>query len=284
MAREGNIKRSVALSRKFGANFLKKGTLTSASAGSGITKIHSLAKEYNWRIFLFGGVPRSVKLEKNHIYVRDFDMVVADENFLEFKKLLNGYIVSRNRFGGLKLKIDGKSYDVWPLSSTWAFRENLIKMLGFSSLTETVFLNIDSIIFELVSKEGNPRKIYESGFFRCLRNRQLDICLESNPFPELCAIRTLKLANETGYSLSKRLAEYVFEVVSAHSCEKIKKIQSNHYHRVYFDEVQLDQVTNKIGVYLESAAEGGINLFWQHRYQTEFDFFYEKKIIPARCL
>ena len=140
---------------------------------------------------------------------RDVDVVVDGASIEDLTKLFQDVVVRRTRFGGLHLNVRGWMVDVWPLSDTWALRELGVGSRDFQALTRTTFLNVEAVVIDLTNHRRMGRQIYSSGFFEAIRGRALDINLEENPFPELCAIRALVTASKLRYGLSKRLASYV---------------------------------------------------------------------------
>lgn len=271
MASPLNKKRSNHLSRKFGSMFLNDRSVTRDLVGNGIQEIYKTTKERGWEIFLFGGVPRSIWISDGPVRVRDFDLVVADECFDELSYTFSDYVVRKNRFGGIKLLIDNIEFDAWPLSSTWAFKTGHVAPAKFELLPETVFLNIDSIIIELAPPEGAKRRVYQAGFYRSIRDKCLDICLHENPFPELCAIRALRMAQVMQFNLTRKLSHYIVDVISTSDLISLNEVQLNHYGRVIFDTGNLTCFASIIEKNLDNRDREEINLFGG-LIQNQFEF------------
>jgi len=204
------------------------------------------ARTNGWEAFLFGGVPRTFWISGPSAWVRDFDLVFEDGAFVEMAKFYSSSIVRRNRFGGIKLNINKIEIDAWPLGKTWAFREGLVDEPSFVNLPKTTFLNIDSIVVEFAPPPGKSRRLFESGFFRCLRNETLDICLKSNPYPELCAVRSIRLARALGFDFSPQLGQYVLAAIESVSSSAFSRIQQSHYGRIVLDEQDLSGVADRL--------------------------------------
>ena len=105
------------------------------------------------------------KLHGGRSEFRDFDLVFSDASFEAFKQHFERCIVKKNRFGGIKLRIDAFEIDAWPLSMTWAFRQALVADTSFANLPKTTSLKVDSIVVELVPRRGRPRRTTKTGSF-----------------------------------------------------------------------------------------------------------------------
>ena len=79
----------------------------------------------NGRIFIFGGTVRNFfENEKIFQMPRDVDIVFKSEN--GNKEILENIVLkyfkfSKNRFNGLKIKLDKLKIDIWNFEDTWAF-------------------------------------------------------------------------------------------------------------------------------------------------------------------
>lgn len=222
-----------------------------------------------WTVFAFGGAPRGVYDNGNRYSPRDIDLVFDDEHFEYFESAFGNYVLRRNSYGGLRLKVKGLMMDAWPLSATWAFREGHIASPSFESLPSTTFLNIDGIVIEVVPAKGKSRRIYECGFFTGWRERTLDINLRKNPHPGICVARTLHIASRFNFQLSYRLAVYLWEMLRHLSLSALETAQTKHYGKVEFAAPVLLRLRNRLERHLDSNAQGPIWPFTKK--QMEFD-------------
>ena len=150
-------------------------------------------------VLLFGGAIRDILVNKTP---RDYDFVVTfRSSFLE--EILASFAFWKNRFGGYKFVLDDIKIDIWSIDDTWAFRNRLVSSLP-DNLTETVFLNIDSIAVNLC--RGN---VYAKRYREAVEKNLLDIVLEKNPFPELCVLRALVFRCTNNINISKKLREFI---------------------------------------------------------------------------
>jgi hypothetical protein len=229
--------------------------------GKVVDEIASIFRARGWKVFAFGGTPRGVYDSGKNYSPRDLDLVFDDNHFESFESAYERFILRKNSFGGLKLKIENIIIDAWPLSATWAFRKGYVKNPSFENLSATTFLNIDGIIIEFAPKTLKHRKVYECGFFDCWNSKVLDINLEQNPFPSICVARTLTISRHFGFVLSTRLSMYLYDMLSRISLSAIENAQIKHYGRVKFDFSELREIRIKIGAYLSDNTVKPLALF-----------------------
>jgi hypothetical protein len=179
--------------------------------------------------FVFGGALRDLMVQGSSAEPRDIDVVVDCSSIEELERLFSDYLIRRTRFGGLHLNVRGWAVDIWPLAQTWALREGLVTDRDFHALCKTTFLNVEAITAEILPKRRSITRLYSHGFFEAVCSRTLDINLEENPFPELCAVRSLVTASSLQFGLSKRLAKYVLHYLQHTALEELVLIQLSHY-------------------------------------------------------
>jgi hypothetical protein len=184
---------------------------------------------------IFGGAARDLMVHGAASEPRDVDIVVDGASVEELTVLFSDVLMRRTRFGGLHLNVKGWMIDVWPLSDTWGLRELRVGSGDFETLTRTTFLNVEAVIVDLAPFGNKGRRVHASGFFEALRTRTLDVNLEENPFPELCAIRTLVTASKLKFHLSKRLAKYAVYQTARTPLELFVDVQLRHYGMARFD-------------------------------------------------
>lgn len=117
---------------------------------------------------------------------RDVDIIVDIKNknirLLDVIKALN-YPFETNRHGGVKLKLNRITVDLWSLENNWAFKEQLVKLNEedkLNSIAKGCFFNYDSLVINLHDFSYNLR--YYSEF----KNKKiLDILQTSPPYKNL---------------------------------------------------------------------------------------------------
>lgn len=184
---------------------------------------------------IFGGAVRDWLLKKTP---RDIDIVVdCSAKELEFLKSFNA---QKNRFGGYYLKIGGIEFDIWNLESTWAFK-NDSQFSGkktLTHLTETVFFNIDGLIYLL------PQKwTIDSSFTKAMCTKILDIVYEPNPFPFLCVSKALIALVKYDLTASDYLKRYIAEQNS----RGYNKKSFDKYVEMRNIQAQYDECIKKLG-------------------------------------
>jgi len=218
-------------------------------------------RERRWQAFLFGGTPRGIYADGNSYSPRDIDIVMDDHAFAELESSYQQFIVRRNRFGGLHLIINRIPFDAWPLSKTWAFHNGHVREASFEALPRTTFLNIDAIAVELSPAPGRGRLLFEHGFFDGWMRRTLDINLEINPYPALCAVRSIHLSRFFHFNLSHRLATYIFRVFAEQGEEQLLEVQNSHYGRIIYDAAALKAIRVHLGSFLTHWDFGQVGIF-----------------------
>lgn len=169
-------------------------------------------------IILFGGIIRNYYVNNFVEKPRDIDIVLHScENF-DFEEYLNfnGYSYYVNKFGGYKLELDELNIDIWPIESTWAFKENIINFESIKDLNKTVFLSTDAIFYNFTS-----RQLFDNGFLDSIQKKEIDIVLEKNPFPEINLAKALYLKNKLNLKFSSNLSNYFSQWLLKKENEKV---------------------------------------------------------------
>lgn len=203
--------------------------------------LRDVVREHKWKAFVFGGTPRGILEDGPSYRPRDLDLVFDDAHFEEFVSMFSRNVTRRTRFGGVHLRMMNLEVDAWPLSSTWAFREGLIRDVSFEALPRTTFFNADAIVISL-TPQPRAREFYEAGFQRAWEEGLLDINLEQNPFPALCVVRAFRLASSFRFYFSPRLVEYLAKNFQTLSNEELTNVQESHYGTVHFSPPRLMQL------------------------------------------
>ena len=226
----------------------------------------------NAEAVIFGGAIRSLlysRLEDDDFgRPRDIDIVVADNDFAKVFDLIKSsrYATQRlNRFGGLDVSCGVWHFDIWPLGQTYLIKNNKIKYPSptFSDLPYTTFLNVESIAVDLFVKKGKRRNVYSGDgvFYRAFEEHELDIVNEANPFPELCVIRSLKMAMSLGWKISPKLAAFLNNNINLMSCDEFMSIQSRHYGAVFWNESMFAKIKNDLQELKNLQSSGCIKSF-----------------------
>jgi len=162
----------------------------------------------NNQMFLFGGAVRKYIESGNNFFEdnlpRDFDFVLKKQYDFNLDDIFQSYNYKKNRFGGYKVILNNLTFDVWELSNTWAIKNKYVE-LSEKKLCETVFLNIDAIVYDFHNK-----KLYDEKYQEAKKKRCLEMVLEKNPCKELNLVRSMIFKQKYQMSYSDKL-KAVFE-------------------------------------------------------------------------
>ncbi len=180
-------------------------------------------------LYLIGGILREYRDKGDIENLRDADFVIQVKNHAAWRKLLTLYATENNRFGGYKLKCSGLLIDIWELENTWAFQHDILTCKKDEYLTylpQTVFLNIDSIIYDI-----NNDIWYDEIYVQAMQEKVLDVVLKDNPFITLNIIRAMILRMKYQLKYSNRLREIFLSEVQKHKdiVYDLLEIQINRY-------------------------------------------------------
>lgn len=157
-------------------------------------------------VAIFGGMLRDFARGGPSFFNSDVDLVVdADASKLDAR--LNGLPVTRNRFGGYRLKGRHFEFDIWALPSTWAVREGLVSIRHLADLRATTFFDCDAILYNCCSHTIE----WHDGYLDRLRERVVEINLKDNPNRVGVLARTLRVLFDWGYGLGPNLTVYLLD-------------------------------------------------------------------------
>jgi len=198
-------------------------------------------------ILLFGGAVREYIENKFSTIPRDFDIVIKkDKANFNLDNVLNKFNYKKNRFGGYKIKLNSLEFDIWEIENTWAFKNKKVECLEeeySKRLQDTVFLNVDSIVYNL-----SKGIIYNDKYNNAMKKRILDVVLYDNPYEALNLFRAIifkiKYNMKFSYNLSNILTKFIKQndnylnilyksQISHYRCEKISKESLNKQLQIY---------------------------------------------------
>lgn len=158
-------------------------------------------------IYLIGGALREYCDRADLSYLRDIDIIVDVRNEMCWQQTLKSFPLRLNRFGGYKLYDSDVQIDTWEIGHTWAFREGIIKASHTDYaklLPETVFLNIDAIVYDWTRECW-----YDQYYHEAMEDRVLDIVLQKNPQIMLNLVRAFVFQERYQMALSVQLKEVI---------------------------------------------------------------------------
>lgn len=198
---------SVVLRRQFAA------FLQGHPDADNLRRVLSAFQRPYWNAHLFGGLLRDVLMHGADANPRDVDLVLARSCISNVAKVLSHAVERETRFGGLHLHLYGWHIDVWSLEQTWAFHQNDKFDITFQDLPKTTFLDVDAVAMELSrpSEADFIPKVVENGFFRAMNEQVVDVNFKTNPYPKLCVVRGMEIAERLGFALGPDLVTYIAE-------------------------------------------------------------------------
>ena len=177
-------------------------------------------------VYVFSGIIRNYFLGETSF--RDLDIVVGDvECVIDTINAVDSHVEFRiNSFGGVKVKIQNLTIDLWGLENTWGIRKDNMSLTPMS-LLKTAFFNFSAIVFDY-----NKSKFYYNDAFVCfLENRMMDVVYVDNPNIPLCIVNSCYYREKYGFGLSLKLCKWIFD--------NYVSLRSNLKAEFNFDEVQM---------------------------------------------
>jgi poly(A) polymerase-like protein len=250
------------------AGFLKRSPRKSLARvepiRTSVVEVLHRATSRQWRTYVVGGAIRDLLLGPKGSWPRDVDVIVDGCSTRQLEAVFEDILIRRNRFGGLHLKRTVGTggaiaarvdllFDVWRLQDTWGIKARHLAPT-ISNFLATPFLNIDSIAVALSDDSGQPT-VYERGFFQAVRTRTLEINNEPNPFPFVCAARSLILAATLNFRLGTRLAHFIHTLMATASVSELVNAQRSHYGQIRCREEEIRQWLSNLRSQLDAGSE-----------------------------
>lgn len=182
-------------------------------------------------VYIFSGIIRNYLL--GFTENRDVDVVIKRIQKLKINdEDLNKCRISRNAFGGYKIKIENLSIDAWGIENTWGVLEKRLNPTP-NSLIKTAFFNFSSIVYHY----NKHIFIYDDEVCRFLQNRIMDVVYKQNPDKTLCVLNTIYYARKyrfpLGYSLCKWIVRNYYDEMP------FAEVQKRHFHKKIISEESL---------------------------------------------
>ena len=188
-------------------------------------------------LVLIGGVLREYIDNECINSLRDIDIVIEIKNYKVWNDIINKYSPCKNKFSGYKFVCSGFIFDVWPIEETWAFKNNIIKYNEtetlVSKLQDTVFLNMDAIVFDFTTGIW-----YKERYEEAIKNGTIDVVLEENPQIPLNIVRLFVIKNRYNMNVSETLKKIIRDTIKKYTdldsfIDDLINIQENRYHTVH---------------------------------------------------
>ena len=195
-------------------------------------------------VYIVGGLLREYRDNGKIQELRDADFSINIKNRELWKELLNEMSHTLNHFGGYKFMCSGFIVDIWDVAETWAFQKHFIEVEDkdyFEHLTDSVYLNIDAIAYDLSNDKWN-----DSGYRKAMESNILDLVLAENPYIELNLLRAMVLRRKYNMQYSKKLKNVIL-TYSEHKefVADLMMIQQNRYGYKVLSEIAINAEIQK---------------------------------------
>ncbi len=193
------------------------------------------------KVFLFSGIIRDYFIKNEKDIFRDIDIIIEDDIPIEL--LFENINYTKNSFGGYKISIDSTNIDLWVIRKTWALNNGQLKMefVHINELPRTTFFNFSSIIYSLQDKKF----IIGKDFLRFLRDKEIEIVYDRNPYPELCIVNSFYYREKFNLPLAKKLKKYLIDNFE-NNIDKLEEIQIKHFNQIIYSKYVLMQEITKL--------------------------------------
>ena len=186
--------------------------------------------------FLIGGTCRDLLLGETP---RDLDIVTWGADWAGLEKALSPYLIRTNRFGGMKLRIEGADVDIWPAENTATFKNEGAILNSIAHVPKTTSMTLESILVEIpdvtIRTDAMPYEeafeamlgisaitngirrqsellVFEDGFFDAIQKKLVEIQNPENSAPALLVVRLKKTAEKLkkhGFKLGPKALAYI---------------------------------------------------------------------------
>lgn len=195
-------------------------------------------------MYVIGGLLRDLYIYNTLDNIKDIDIVIEIKDSKNFDKLVKTYKPRINAFGGYKFKIDNIIFDIWELDNTWAYKSKTLDIETnkyIENLQYTVFLNIDSIVYDIQNN-----KLYKDAFDNCIETKTLDIILETNPEIDLNILRAIVYAKQYNLAYSNRLKSLIHKEYELKSFLFIERLIEIQYIRYGYEILSKEQLEHEL--------------------------------------
>ncbi len=194
--------------------------------GNCVRYLEHTSQQEELQMFYVGGFLRDLWLARED--TRDIDIMFNVLTKNRFERALKDKIVRRNRFGGLKLDIEGMLVDAWPVEETYSFAQREILPAAVSVFPSTTFFTVESIVLEVYAPDER-RWGWENGFFAACENKELEVQNYQNPFPHLQLVRAHTLHEKLTWSIGQKLAHFIKAHLPKYTAEELAHTYHEHY-------------------------------------------------------
>lgn len=158
-------------------------------------------KDFNGAVFFFnwlrkscdvaivGGAVRTV-LTDYKSPIKDFDCCIIVKDREKFNAMLKHFEVTRNNFGGYKVKLYNISFDFWELHTSAGSPKS------FKELQYTAHLNFDGIVYDFEND-----MLYAEPFYDCVNSKTVKLINTIGMKPEYNERKSKQAQDRWGFKI-----------------------------------------------------------------------------------
>lgn len=188
-------------------------------------------------VYVFSGVIRNYLLGEP--LSRDLDIVVRNLKSVNLPMdVIRKYSISKNSFGGYKVKTCELTIDIWDIESTWSLVRNPNLRATPNTLLKTAFFNFSAIVYDIKRRAF----VFGYDFTTFYGYKEIDVVNECNPNDALCIVNTMYYAIKLEYPIRYKLCKWVVEHYKADY--QYEDVQLLHFHSVLYSKEDIEKFRN----------------------------------------
>jgi hypothetical protein len=199
-------------------------------------------------VAVFGGMVRDFAIGGVGAFKSDIDLVVGTSDPEHLAWIVRSTAHTENQFGGWRIRLDHWLLDVWPVESTWAFKEGFVSEHNLSSLPLTTFFNWDGAVFEIAT----GRLHLLEGYLEATTNRVLDINLAPNPNPSGMVVRALKMMRDWDAAAGPKLSSFLMATMEERWTEILGRYGAQQRYQ-WLHELCLSEIKENLAQHLDNT-------------------------------
>lgn len=197
------------------------------------------------RAWIFGGMIRDIGLFGRTGFTSDIDIVVDSnrEDLLRLLSTINVRNLTCTKLGGIRFHYHDMDFDVWCLSDTWAFKENLIPLEDAHSLFKTTLMTWDAILYDIHSRQV----ISPENYLDDLHDRRLELVFSQTPNESGSLIKILRtIYNKRVEVLGPLLCTFLHQRLATYHVDALVHYEMTHYHTNSFTPAQINHLMQNL--------------------------------------
>ncbi|WP_318357733.1 hypothetical protein [Enterobacter sp.] len=219
--------------------------------------IDALASHH--QVWIFGGMIRDISLYGYEGFTSDIDVVFEGDRE-ELCRILSSHSVeaqTTNKLGGVRFRYHHIDFDMWCLSDTWAFKENIIPLVDAKSLCQTTLMSWDAALYDVHRQEVIARDSYLDD----LMAGYLEVVLRETPNETGSVVRILRtIYSKNVKKLGPVLCEFLKQTLTRYDYHYLAEYEIAHYSSKSFTSAQY---TSLVDALFHATREEGLPL--RHR-------------------